>query len=441
MRGITSSYTGIDIISSESIDQRVQQIQPEIGTMRGARMQEYDTPYASINVLDDSHSLDNIKDIVRCKQALSPTIMVIIGIGGSNLGTLAVHHALHGTLYNETTAGMRLYFVDSVDTVYTATVYCLVEQELQKNKRVLINIISKSGSTTETVANAQIFIDCLKRYQPDVYHDGVVITTDVGSQLWDIALKENFTCLSIPQQVGGRYSVLSPAGLFPLGMIGVDLQQLCAGARAMRDMCLSQDDTKNPAARRAAILYELYSKGYVIHDMFLFHASLESVGKWYRQLMGESIGKEYDRKGYKVHIGITPIVSIGSVDLHSMVQLYLSGPYVTSTTFVSVQDNAQEMRIPVNKTYRHLVADIQGKPLSVIMDAILQGTQHAFKEKNRPFMSLVLPELSEYYIGQLLQMHMMEMIYLGYLLNVNPFDQPNVEEYKQETRELLKQKI
>jgi glucose-6-phosphate isomerase len=303
--------------------------------------------------------------------------------------------------------------------------------------RVLINVVTKSGSTTETIANFELFLELLIQYHPDDYADYIVITTDRDSVLWHIGKQEKCTVLEIPKKVGGRYSVFSAVGIFPLGILGLDTKALLEGAHYILNHCTSLPSEENYAALTASILYAQYKKKVTIQDMFLFSVQLEGVGRWYRQLMGESIGKEFDRKGDKVEIGITPTVSMGSVDLHSVGQLYLGGPRDKGTTFVSITEQENSLVLPHFEQFEKAVAKIQGKSMVSIMDAILQGVKTAYAKHARPFISIELPECSEYYIGQLLQYKMVEMIYLGYLLNVNPFDQPNVELYKKETREIL----
>ena len=207
----------------------------------------------------------------------------------------------------------------------------------------------------------------------------------------------------------------------------------------MKEACVDIDIERNPAAISAAIQYLHYESGKNISDLFLFANDLESLGKWCRQLMAESLGKEFNKKGETVNIGITPVISIGSTDLHSMAQLYLGGPNDKFTTFLSVENSNSHMSIPRLKGYSKLVYGIQGKSLEKIMSAIMEGTKAAFRNCRRPFMEVKLPCKSEYPIGQFLQFKMMETIYLGYLLGVNPFDQPNVENYKEETRKILKE--
>ena len=153
--------------------------------------------------------------------------------------------------------------------------------------------------------------------------------------------------------------------------------------------------------------------------------------------MAESLGKEFNTKGEKVNIGITPDISIGSTDLHSMAQLYLGGPYDKFTMFLTVENSNSHINVPTLKEYSELVYGVQGQSLESIMSAIEDGTKAAFRKGKRPFMEVKLPCKSEYSIGQFLQFKMIETIFLGYLLDVNPFDQPNVESYKEETRKIL----
>jgi glucose-6-phosphate isomerase len=303
---------------------------------------------------------------------------------------------------------------------------------------VIVNGISKSGTTTETIANFEVILNLLRRHKTR-YRDCVVVTSDKESKLWSLATEKGFDILEIPEKVGGRYSVLSSVGLFPLGLLGVDIERLLAGAKDARDLCLQQNIEENPAAISSVVQFLHYKKGKNIFDLFLFSNDLESLGKWYRQLMAESLGKKFNLLREKVNVGITPTVSIGSTDLHSVAQLYLGGPYDKFTTFVSVEKDKSVLNVPQLEGYSELVAGIQGKSLKNIMNAILEGTKTAFRKDRRPFVEILLPDKSEYSIGQFLQFKMIETMYIGYLLNVNPFNQPSVESYKKETRRILSQ--
>ncbi len=195
--------------------------------------------------------------------------------------------------------------------------------------------------------------------------------------------------------------------------------------------CLDTDVQNNPAMMSALIQYYHYKRGVSINDLFLFSVDLEAMGKWYRQLMAESIGKEFDRQGKQVLMGITPTISLGSIDLHSVAQLYLGGPRDKCTTFVTVEKNTHTIVVPQDG------AGLGGKTFSEIMHALSEGTKEAYLKNNRPFCSVVVPEKSEYSIGQFLQFKMIEVMYLGFLCNVDPFDQPNVEMYKREAQRIL----
>jgi len=380
--------------------------------------------------------LARVKQIVEDKSHLKPEYLVVVGTGGSNLGTIAVQEAVLGKLYNQLDPAVKVLYADTTDSDYISNIIQLIEPALKRDGSVLVNGISKSGTTTETIANFEIILNLLRRYMKD-YERYVVVTSDKGSKLWNLALEKGFDVLEVPEMVGGRYSVLSPVGLFPLGLLGLNIEQLLEGARYTRDLCIQSDIEKNPAAICAAVKYLHYLEGKNIFDLFLFSNDLESVGKWHRQLMAESLGKEFNKKGERVNIGFTPTVSIGSTDLHSMAQLYLGGPYDKFTSFVCVEKNNWDINVPRLEGYSELVSGIQGRSLKTIMDAILEGTKRAFRRDKRPFVEITLPDKSEGSVGQFLQFKMIVTVYLGCLLNVNPFDQPDVESYKRETREIL----
>lgn len=424
------------MIPKKGLDQIGKQLQSEIEQMNLAVAKGYDDDRASINLPNDKKNLEKVKTIVNNKLKLNPKYLIVVGIGGSNLGTIAVQEAVLGKLYNQTNPDIKVLYADTVDSDWIANIISIIEPDLKKGENVIVNGVSKSGGTTETIANFEVLVDVLKKYKKQ-YEQYVVVTTDKDSKFWNFAVERSFEVLEIPKKVGGRYSVFSSVGLFPLGMLGIDIDYLLKGAKLMKDKCLNQDLESNPAAISASLIYQHKQMGKNIHDLFLFSSDLESMGKWYRQLMGESIGKEFDNKKKRVFEGITPTVSIGSTDLHSMAQLFLGGPYDKFTTFVRVDKNREMVNSPNCPEYSKLVKGIQSKPLNEIMDAILIGVQRAFKKGKRPFVEIVLPDKSAFSIGQFLQFKEMEIMYLAFLLGINPFDQPNVESYKKETRMIL----
>ncbi len=425
------------LVPGAELGEVAETLQPEIERMNAASLSGYEDDRASINLSVDSDMLGEVETLIGEKLKLKPEYVIVAGIGGSNLGTIAVQEAVLGKLYNQLNPKIKVLYADTVDTDLIDAIITLIEPVLARGGNVIINGVSKSGETTETIANFEVLVELLKRYKKENYQDYAVVTTDRGSKFWHFAKEQGFNVLEIPGKVGGRYSVLSPVGLFPLGFLGIELEKLVDGAAAMRKWCLERAILKNPAALSAALIYHHYLTGRNIYNLFLFANDLESVGKWYRQLMGESIGKQFNRRGEAVYTGITPTVAVGSTDLHSMAQLYLGGPQDTYTTFVKVEKPYAEVSIPHLTEYSRLVKGIQGRKLAEIMDAIYRGVKTAYIKGRRPFSELILPDKSEHSIGQLLQLKLMEMMYLGFLLEVNPFDQPNVIAYKMETRKIL----
>ena len=424
------------LIPKDRILKTAEKLIPEIEKVKEALSRGYEDDRASVNLPDDEEMLSNVKGVIEEKISLKPDYLIIVGIGGSNLGTLAVQEAVLGKLYNLLDPPIKVLYADTVDSDLLNNIMNIVEPVLRRNGNVLINIVSKSGITTETVANFRILLDLLRKYK-ERYEDYIVATCDRDSKLWNLAIKKGFATLEIPLKVGGRYSVFSPVGLFPLGILGIRIEDLLKGAKQMREACINMDLERNPAAIAASIQFNHYREGKNISDLFFFSTDLESLGKWCRQLIAESLGKEFDRDGRRVNVGITPTISVGSTDLHSVAQLHLGGPYDKFTTFISVKNSRPCLYVPKRDEYSDLVPGIDEKSLEEILNAILEGTKEAFRKDKRPFIEISLPDKSEGSIGQFMQLKMIETMYLGHLLNVNPFDQPDVEKYKRETRRIL----
>lgn len=376
------------------------------------------------------NQIDEVKAKINCQDM---AVFINIGIGGSNLGSKAVYDCNFGYFDSISPTRMpKMIFVDTCDPEYLYVLQSLIQKFVNFPKKILFNVISKSGTTTETVANFSFLTHTFVSWR-----ERTVITTDKGSKLWELAQKLKVPVLEIPAKVGGRYSIFSPVGLFPLSCVGIDIKSFLNGAKEVLDRCLSADIWANPALNSAAIMY-LYNKSWKsISDTFLFHPEMESLGKWYRQLLAESIGKENDSDGKLVKTGITPMVTIGSTDLHSIGQLNLAGPEDKVTTFVYTQKDKANVFVPDESEVTVLAPQVKGKSAKQIMQAILQGTKKAYEQRKLPFMENILEDLSDKSLGQWMQFKMMEVIFLAKLLNINAFDQPNVEEYKVETKKLL----
>ena len=424
------------LIPADKILSTAENIMPEINKARSIISSGYADHRAFINLPYDEEMLSAVNSLISDKLGLDPRFLIVIGIGGSNLGTIAVQEAVLGRFYNLLDPEIKVLYADTVDPDMINSIITLIKKALKEDESILLNVVSKSGDTTETIANFRVLLSLLKRYKRK-YGDFIVVTTDRDSVLWRVAVRRGFSLLEIPSKVIGRYSVLSPVGLFPLGILGIKIEDLLMGARRMTERCLSMNLKENPAAITASIQYRHYLDGKNISDLFFFSCDLESLGKWCRQLTAESLGKELDKNGRTVNAGITPTVSIGSTDLHSVAQLYLGGPYDKLITFIKVEDPRSSVSVPKADEYSSLVKGIDGRDLKEILDAILEGTKEAFRRRKRPFIEISLPDKSEFSIGEFMQFKMIETMFLGYLMNVNPFDQPNVEEYKIETRRIL----
>lgn len=384
---------------------------------------------ASLCLVDDESLVEEVERIVNKKKTEKLKYIIDIGIGGSNLGTKALYDAVYGaTDLLQPDRKPKMIFLDTTDPEYLFHFTQFFKAQSFKEGEVIVNIISKSGGTTETAVNGELVIDLLKN-SSNAWKKMCVITTDKGSKLHENALALGIDVLEIPKKVGGRYSVFSAVGLFPLALCGMDIRSILRSATAMRDGCLSLDEN-NIAATSAAILHHHLKQGISINDNFYFHTELESTGKWYRQLMGESTGKN--------GMGLTPTVSMGSVDLHSVVQLYLGGPKNKYTSFVYT-DIFQGISIPSTNTLTH-IKEIEGRPVGEIMRAIQQGTMEAYKNLNLPYSEIILDGVNAEEVGAYMQFKMLEMMFLGRLMKINTFDQPQVELYKIETKKILAKK-
>jgi glucose-6-phosphate isomerase len=420
------------LLSNTEIEEKGKALLPYLKHLQSvAQNNNYENNEGSINLPYDEEALGRVKSLVEKTKSDKLKYIFDIGIGGSNLGTKAIYDAMFG--YFDVVNPDRfpkIIFLDTNDPEFISQAASLLKKITDKEE-FLINVISKSGTTTEPLTNFESLIPLFVGAE-----DRVVVTSDINSEFYKQSLQKKYHVLDLPKSVGGRYSVFSSVGLFPLTAAGVDVDQLLKGARSIRDICLSEKILENPAVVSAVILSLHNNKGKNINDNFIFHPELESIGKWYRQLMGESIGKERIAAGKKESVGITPTVSIGSVDLHSVAQLYIGGPRDKVTTFISAP-STNNIGVPENMSYPTLIPHIAGKSLAEIMDAILAGTMTTYKNQQIPFTSIILDDLSEYSYGEFLQFKMIEMMFLANILGVNAFDQPQVELYKTETKRIL----
>lgn len=421
------------MIDQKRLQKEAERIAPYVHELGGiAKAIGYDTPEASLQLPFDASIRSEVKGLAK-ELGNQVEVIVVIGIGGSNLGTMAMYQALRGVQDSLTGNWPKLLFLDTLSgqNLEDISAYLI---HLQERKAFAIISISKSGGTAETMANTQALYDKLQAVYGDI-SDRFVAITGEGSKLWNRAKELNIYRLMIPEKVGGRYSVFSAVGLLPLALSGADIDAMHSGAREAIKLCTNADLEQNPALYSALVTYLHTKDGKPIHNSFFFDPRMELTGKWYRQLMGESIGKQYSVLGEEVRAGVTPIVSIGSTDLHSMAQLYFGGPRdkVTNIIYGPIDDVKLD-----GDAFAGLVQDLPGKNFDNIMSAILGGTMAAYSKNEMPFFAIELEDYAEAALAGYLQFRMCEMMYLAKLMEVNAFDQPNVEDYKSETRRLLK---
>lgn len=398
---------------------------------------KYEESESSINLPFDVELHGKVSEVVERVCTDNLKYIIVIGIGGSNLGTRAIYESLRGQLDSFLVDKLpKIIFLDTVNPTFFEEVCNIINKNIISSDEILLNVISKSGATTETIVNFETIYSFLSKKFKDI-KNRIVVTTDIGSMLYKEAQKNNIEILGIPKIVGGRYSVFSSVGLFPLALAGFDVAGVLAGAKSMRNRCIEKDISKNPAMVSAILVYLHSKRGVSIHNSFFFNPEFEQVGKWYRQLMGESIGKKFNVNNDEVNIGVTPIVSIGSTDLHSMAQLYFGGPKDKFTTFIYAQKKDTDVSAPKETFFNNLVAGIEEKKFSKILDAILGGVKESYRKNKLPFVEVQIPEVNEHALGQFLQFKMIEMMYLGRLFGVDAFNQPDVEDYKKETRKIL----
>ena len=370
------------------------------------------------------------------------TDLVVLGIGGSALGNLAVHSALNPVTYNllsdKKRPGPRLFVLDNVDPALVGDTLKFLGRRL---KTTLVNVISKSGETAETASQFMIFREALRKKLGDDFASHIVATTDTEKgTLHEIAKADGYDMLAVPGDVGGRFSVLSPVGLFSAAMCGVDIEALLAGAGAMKERVetIGADWGSNPACVLAAIKHLMFTaKGKPMHVMMPYSNRLYLLADWYRQLWAESLGKQTDRDGNEVFTGPTPIKALGATDQHSQVQLYREGPNDKFTVFLDVTVHPAKTRVP------DVFEDIPGltylrkTQLAKILSAEKRATEYAMAKSQRPTVTIQFNSITPQSVGEFIYLYEFTTSLAGELLNINAYDQPAVELGKQATFALL----
>jgi glucose-6-phosphate isomerase len=363
--------------------------------------------------------------------------IVVLGIGGSALGPIALRTALRKPQWNLLDAGERdlrprLHVLDNLDP---ATIAGLLDRVV-KVERTLFIVTSKSGGTAETMAQYMVVRDQLEQHQLAAKDHIVFVTDPSKGALRPLALKEGIPALDIPANVGGRFSVLSPVGVLPAALMGINTASLLSGAGEMVARCTRPTLGQNPAGVFAMLQFLADVKaGKHVHVMMPYSDALRDMAAWFVQLWAESLGKR--RTSDSQHVGPTPLAALGATDQHSQVQLFMEGPADKTITFLSVPRRGNDVDIPRLHPDVAELSYLGGHTLGEVLDVERRATAGALATRGRPNMTIELDEVSAASVGALFMMLEMATIYAGALYGVNPLDQPGVELGKQFTYAML----
>lgn len=427
-----TKYVGEKGISEEEISALAEKIEKAEKAMEEKRkigkMDWRDLPYNQDDV---------VEDIISYAESVKGKFdaFVVLGIGGSALGPLAVQQAINHPYYNELPKEKRngypkLYVADNVDP---EKLVCLFET-IDVTK-CLFNCISKSGSTSETMSQFMIIKEMLsEKLSKEEAAKHIVCTTDkVNGNLVKIAKEEGYKTFIIPSGVGGRFSELTPVGLLPAAMCGINIKELLKGAAYMDELSKEKDIYKNPAYMYAVLHYIGMKQGKNISVVMPYADSLKLISDWYAQLWAESLGKKKDNDGNIINAGQTPVKALGVTDQHSQVQLYTEGPYDKIVVFIGVEKFKRTITIP--KIYGDIpsLGFLGGITQNKLIQTEQMSTEYALLKSGKTNLTITLPEVNEFTLGELLYMFEVATGFAGELLNIDAFNQPGVEEGKNAT--------
>jgi len=353
--------------------------------------------------------------------------LVVIGIGGSYLGARAAIEALGNSFHNLKDGNTKVFFAGhNLSSTYHGDLL-----DILKDMDFSINVISKSGTTTEPAIAFRLCKELLEeKYGKEGARQRIYATTDASKgSLRTLAEQEGYTTFVIPDDVGGRYSVLSPVGLLPMAVAGIDINELVEGAREAREELNDPDLAANPCYQYAAYRTILHRKGRVVELLASYEPGFQTFAEWWKQLFGESEGK--DGKG------IFPASAIFSTDLHSLGQFIQDGSKILFETVLKVNSSRRNIKIPRQVEDLDQLNYLVGKTMDFVNTCAFQGTLQAHSQGQVPNIVLNIPDLTPHSLGYLFFFMEKACAISGYLLGVNPFDQPGVEAYKRNMFALL----
>ncbi|MCC2631303.1 MAG: phosphoglucose isomerase [Patescibacteria group bacterium] len=355
--------------------------------------------------------------------------VIVVGIGGSDLGARAVHRALNHQFFNlseeRRNGAPRLFFLgDTTDPVAIQEVLDVVDLS-----ETAVIVISKSGNTVEQMSTFVYLRSLLiEKVGEEAHRSHMIILTDAAKgALRDIVNKEGYRSLPVPEEVGGRFSVFTEVGLFPLAIVGIDIRGLLKGAADMDKHDSEHLPEYNMPALFALLQCLYYKRGKHISVFMPYSYSLREVGFWFRQLWAESLGKEHDLDGNELQVGPTPIAAVGPTDQHSQVQLYMEGPADKIFTFLTIENPGTNATLPSAYEDMEGVHYLKGHDFAEILAAEQKSTAYALVAAGRPSGLISLERLDAYHLGQLFYFLELATTYAGAIFNIDAFDQPGVE--------------
>ena len=414
------------------------QTQPAIAEVNRQREQGK-TPFRDLPLTDEYRT--NVERIAAEFQDDCETL-VVLGIGGSALGNIAVQTALNPYMYNldasqrKNSKCPRLFVFDNVDPSQFGSFLNSIEDRLDKT---VFNVISKSGRTAETASQFLVIRQMLlDKLGDSALKDRMIATTDANEgTMRKIADASEIRTLVVPDGVGGRFSVLSPVGLLSAAMCGIDIEQLLKGAADMDRRVSQTEFGNNPAAINAGINWHYYNRGKPISVMMPYSYALKDFADWYRQLWAESLGKSNDLSGGKVYVGPTPVKALGTNDQHSQVQLYREGPNDKLFTFLQVAQFDRDVKIGQAPECAPELEYLAGKSMTKLLNSEKLATEYALLHDKRPCLTVNFDRITPYTVGQFIYLFEVTTSIAGALFHINTYDQPAVELGKEATFALM----
>ncbi|MSU75360.1 MAG: glucose-6-phosphate isomerase [Candidatus Magasanikbacteria bacterium] len=384
------------------------------------------------SVIDDASVVSKVEQFAKGQKGKFTSI-VVLGIGGSALGTICLAQSLKHLYENEISKRSfpKLYVLDNIDPVMMKEVLDVVDL-----KKTLFLVVTKSGSTPEILAQYFYFRKLTDGKKLDALKHFVFITHPKVGLLRKIANEDGITAFDVPENVGGRFSVLTVVGLLPAALIGINIKNLFKGAQEMRDSFLNRNFDKNLPFQLAVVQYLLAKKGKNINVMMPYAQKLIRFSDWFRQLLAESIGKAKDSDGKTVNVGITPINALGVTDQHSQNQLYSEGPNDKLFIFLRVKKLGASIIIPLLSSDAS-VSYLKNTSFNNLIDVEYQGTAQALTQNKRPNLNITIDQIDETHLAQLFMLFEGAIAFLGEFFNINAFDQPGVELSKNLTKKIL----